>query len=473
VAGQPRDHGLTHDDRAERGSTESSVEGAARPEPAGRQDGPVSSGTTPAGQAEQTRAAAAPAGEPGQPAGRRWIVHRWLASRLLTLLILLPENNILGDVRYYGRQLDVLFSPVGVRGALPEYPVPSLAVFVPPWWAALGNRVAYLVTFVIAMIAIDAVFTAALWRAAGRRPGPGVWLWLLLVPCLGPLTFTRFDLVSAALAGGALLALAVRRPAATGVLAAAGAAVKLWPAALLPALLVPRDGPRNGRGRLATAALVTAGLAGLVTLVAAGADRTLSPLTWQGDRGLQIESLFAVPLLWGRVVSPGTWATPYTRFFAFQVEGPGVRPLLALSTVCMVAAVAILGWLWWRVLRWDQRRPADALPVAGLLSIGTAGLLIITNKTLSPQYLLWLGGLLAALGCVAPTEPLVPRLNRLLLGTCLVTQVLYPIGYGMLTTESWANGIGVALLTARNGALVLLTVLALRRVVVLTRPAPR
>jgi Glycosyltransferase family 87 len=459
------------------GTTPAQEATAAREAGPAQQAGPVPE-PTPAPQAAAAAETAAPqaaadataaAGRGADSAGRRWIRYRWAASRLITLLILLPENNILGDVRYYGRQLDVLFSPTGVRGALPEYPVPSFAVFLPPWWAALGNRVAYLVTFVILMIVIDAAFTAALWRAAGRRPGPGVWLWLLLVPCLGPLTFTRFDLVSAALAGGALLALAVRRPVATGLLAAAGAAVKLWPGALLPALLVPRA----GRGRLATAALVTSGVAALVSLLAAGTDRLLSPLTWQGDRGLQIESLFAVPLLWGRVVSPGTWEAPYTRFFAFQIEGPGVRPLLALSTACMVGAVLVLGWLWWRVLRWDQRRPADVLPVVGLLSIGTAGLLVITNKTLSPQYLLWIGGLLAALGCVAPTEPLLPRLNRMLLGTCLVTQLLYPLGYGMLTTESWASWIGVALLTARNAALVLLTVLALRRVVVLTRPALR
>jgi hypothetical protein len=139
----------------------------------------------------------------------------------------------------------------------------------------------------------------------------------------------------------------------------------------------------------------------------------------------------------------------------------------------MVVAVALLGWLWWRVLRWDQRRPADVLPVAGLLMLGTAGLLVITNKTLSPQYLLWVGGLLAALGCVAPAEPLLPRLNRLLVGTCLVTQVIYPLGYGMLTGVNAGTWFGVTLLTARNGAVLALTVLALRRVVVLTRPAPR
>jgi hypothetical protein len=426
---------------------------------------PVSSGTQAPRAAEPAAGTALP--EPTGP-GARWIVARWLLTRLITMLILIPEKNILGDVRYYERQLHGLFSVVGVNGSLPEYPVPSLAVFLPPYWLGAGQEHPYEWVFVIMMILLDAGFTAALWRSAGRRPGPGVWLWLLLVPCLGPLTFSRFDLVSAALAGGALLSLAVRRAATTGVLAAAGAAVKLWPAALVPALLIRRE----GRGRLLTAAIVAGALIGAVSLGLAGYDRVVSPLTWQGDRGLQIESLFAVPLLWGRVFSPSTWQTPYTRFYAFQVEGPGVRPLLALSTIAMVGMVLVLLWFWWRVLRWDQRRPADVLPVAGLLMLGTAGMLVVTNKTLSPQYLLWIGGLLAALGCVTPTEPLLPRLNRLLLATCLVTQILYPLGYGMLTGVNAGTWLGVLLLTARNGALIALTVLALRRVVVLTRPVP-
>ena len=152
----------------------------------------------------------------GPAPGPRWIVRGWLVSRVLTFLILIPENNILGDVRYYGRQLEALFGPTPVTAVLREYPAPALAVFVPPWWAALSNKVAYLVTFVLLMVAIDIAFTAGLWRASGRRPTPGVRVWLVLVPCLGPLTFTRFDLVSAALAGAALLALAARRPLGAG-----------------------------------------------------------------------------------------------------------------------------------------------------------------------------------------------------------------------------------------------------------------
>ncbi len=50
----------------------------------------------------------------------------------------------------------------------------------------------------------------------------------------------------------------------------------------------------------------------------------------------------------------------------------------------------------------------------------------------------------------------------LLLVTCVLTQVLYPIGYGMLTGPDWSNAIGATLLAARNGLLVAITVIAVR-----------
>lgn len=410
---------------------------------------------------------APPVSDPAPPAtatGWTWIGRQWLLTRVITFLILIPENNILGDVRYYARQVEALLGATPVTEVLREYPGPALAVFVPPWWVSASSKTTYLSVFVLLMVAIDIAFTAALWRSSGRRPTPGVRVWLWLVPALGPLTFTRFDLVSAALGGAALLALAARRPLAAGLAAAAGGAVKLWPAALLPGLLLRRDRP----GRL------LAGFAGLgvvavvATLAGGGTTRLLSPLTWQGDRGLQIETIWATPLLWGRAFSPDTWSTPYTRFFAFQVEGPGAAALTRLSTLATVAAVALLAWLWWRAWRSGNQ----TLALAGMLGIAAACLLIVPNKTLSPQYLLWIGGLLAALGATVPDEPLLPRLNVLLVVTCVLTQVLYPLGYGMLTGPHWSNAIGAALLTARNGLLLVITALAVARVLGLTkRPA--
>jgi hypothetical protein len=393
----------------------------------------------------------------------------WLISRLVALLILIPENDMLRDVMYYGLQLRALAGPTRLRDVLPEYPAPSLLIFGPAWWGARGNWHAYLAAFIVLMIALDGAFTVGLWRAAGRRPSPGLWLWILVVPVLGPLVYARFDLVPAVLAGGALLALAARRPATAGLLTGAGAAAKLWPAALLPALLLQRD--RGGRRRAVVGFLAVGAVAVAGTVATGGVDRLLSPLTWQGDRGLQIESFFAVPLLWARLFSPSTWATPYTRFYAFQVEGPGAAALANVSTVATVAGLGLLAWLWWRVLQ--RRNQLGDLPAAaGLLMTGTAGVLMITNRTLSPQYLIWVGALVAALGCIAPAEPSLPRLVRLLLVSCAVTQVIYPIGYALLTNETWATWIGVTLLTARNGMLLAITVIAVRRVVALTRRAP-
>ena len=127
-----------------------------------------------------------------------------------------------------------------------------------------------------------------------------------------------------------------------------------------------------------------------------------------------------MPLLWGRAFSPDTWSTPYTRFFAFQVEGPGAAALITLSTVATVAAVALLAGCGGGP--GGTGTPAG-LALVGLLGLAAACLLILPNKTLSPQYLLWIGGLLAALGAVAPDERCSPGSTCWSWSACVLTQV--------------------------------------------------
>lgn len=402
------------------------------------------------------------------PAGLVELAGWWVVTRGVTLLVLATpaEHGIIRDVYYYGRQLDAMFNGTPVTETLREYPLPAFGVFLAPRWLSELTPWTYASIFVTLMVLLDAAFTYGLWRT-GRGPTPGLRVWLLLVPFLGPLTFTRFDVVSAVLAGAALLALARRGrsagPATAGVLAAAGTAVKLWPAVLLPALLVRRDRPGRVLAGFTAVGVVAVG----VTLAVGGTARLLSPLTWQSDRGLQLETVWAVPLLFLRCIDSGVWSTPYTQFFAFQVEGPGAGTLLHLSTVATAGCVLLLLWL---LLRAWRTGIAASPALVGLLAVAAACLLIVPNKTLSPQYLLWIGGALAGLGATAPAEPLLRRLNLLLVAACGVTQVIYPIGYGMLTGPHWSNVIGALLLLVRNGLLVVITVLVVRRVLDLTRP---
>ncbi len=395
----------------------------------------------------------------------REAVRLWALTRLAMLALLVIESNILDDPRYYARRLDQLSGAGGAADTLTEYPLPALAVLLPPWWVAGGDRNRYLVSFVLLMLAVDAAFAVLLWRA-GRGPTPGLRLWLVFAPLLGPLLVTRFDLASAALAAAALVAVAARRPGRAGGLLAAGAAVKVWPAALLPTLLVRRPDRWRALGGFAAVAAVAAA----ASLAAAGRERLLSPLTWQGDRGLQIESVPALPLMWARVVRPQTWDAEYTRFLTFELRGPGTDLLLGVTSVATAAALVVLGLL---VLRAWRSRPGPAsVPAVGLLMVVGCVLLIVTNRAFSPQYLVWVVALLAAVGAVAPAEPVLTQANRLLLATCLLTQVVYPLGYGMLTTEAWFTVVGVSLLTVRAGLLVALTVLLARRLVHLTGRVP-
>jgi hypothetical protein len=241
--------------------------------------------------------------------------------------------------------------------------------------------------------------------------------------------------------------------------------MKLWPAALVPSLwLRTPASTRAARWRMIGAFALVAALSCLAVVALAGTARLSSPLTWQSDRSLQVESYAALPLLVAGVFSPGTWHVDFTRFVAFEVVGPGVDALLKAASVAMLLAAVLLAVLWLRAARLRLVTP-EAI---GWLATATVALVVITDKTLSPQYLLWIGAVLAALG-VTGEDPELPRATRLMLFTALLTQLFYPTMYGLLIN---INPLAVAVITGRDVVLVMLTWLAVRRFWALTTAAP-
>lgn len=395
--------------------------------------------------------------------GRHAIAMWWLLSRSLTLTILVfgHESDVTGDVKYYARSLHQLFEGGGLRNTLQEYPLPVFLVILPQFLLGFLNQVAFSILFALSMLAVDAVFTGFLWRGDGRRRGDATNLWLWFVPAIGPLAYFRFDLVPAVLAGGAVLA-AIRRPAVAGALTAFGAALKLWPVVMLPTFLI-RRGDRRAvlAGFLGTAALI-----GGVAVALGGIERTLSPLRWQSARGLQIESIAATPLMLGRMIDPvGTWDVRISPYKAFEIFGPGVHLANQVTSVLTVLGGLLLVTLWWRA----HSAAAPSAETLGWIFLATTLIVTVTNKTLSPQYLLWLGGPAAALAVRAPANPAVRTFARVLLVTAVATQLVFPIGYNaLLKTHSnmWLVTLALAL---RNVLLVWLTWYAVRQVWIQTR----
>ena len=388
--------------------------------------------------------------------GPRTIVIGWLITRVLMLVVLASlERFVVGDVFYYQRKINAMFT-VGLDRTLYEYPTPVVWILWLPYGASLGNRVGYLVAFILLMLALDALFTYALWRSNDRRHDTAIDFWLIFVPLIGPLSYLRFDMLPAVLAGGALLA-ARRKPWVTGALTGLGAAVKLWPALLIGAFL----SYRADRRPVGIAFVVVGFGLALISLIFGGWSRLISPLTWQSGRGLQIESIWATPLMLARAVRPDDWTVDMSRYQAYEIFGPGVAAWITISNAATLLGLALIILLTVRAFRHDGSTPV----AIGFVIVAIVAIMTITNKTLSPQYLLWLGGPMAGLlvlrpGATPEERSAINRMAGQLLILALLTQLVYPLFYDSLLGGHGRTMIIIStIVTAiRNLALVAFTV---------------
>lgn len=381
----------------------------------------------------------------------------WILTRLLAVALLVAFEAAMGasgDVVYFGRAL----SDVGRDGlamTLVEYPLPAVAVLELPrlMATALGSATLYPWMMLLAMLAVDAAFTVVLVRSksSGRDAAVGVWLWT--VPLLGGLCLMRFDLVVGVLVALAMLLLA-RRPAVASATLAIATAIKLWPVILLPAFVAATR--RRGRFLVPFAVL---GLAFAVSsVVVAGWGRLLSPLRYQVDRGLQVESLSATPVVIAWLFHPAGWDM-HLEFKAVEVFGPLVNSLLVVSTVLSAMLVAGLLVMWWRALR--KPEPLDPKALVWLSLAAVSGY-TACSKVFSPQYLLWLLPMVAVGLLLDPSQAL-RRWARWLLVAAGLSHVVYPWVYRHLVFHAWESAPAVTLLVVRNALVVGLFVVAARQ----------
>lgn len=387
--------------------------------------------------------------------GTRWRRRDRVFPGLLVLFLLgdiaweLHSRYGHGDIDLYHRYALAFWSGSHPLTSLPvEYPPLSIAAFTLTVLPPLGDYVTVFGTWMLV------IFMAA-YTAFKRLEAPRAAEVFAIYCVLGGIStlLGRFDLLPALLTVGAYWAGRNRRFELAYVLLAAGTLVKLYPLLLLPVLVLEQRRTLGSerlwevppqpllRGLAIFGGLVAAGFA---VAWAINPDGWLSPLTYNTDRPIQVESLPAT-LLWA-----GTWAGvpawPDLSFHSFNLVGPLAGSLSALSTLGLLFGCA---WVYWRQL-------------TGHLSYGRALLALVlvaicTSRIFSPQYLIWVLPLLAALD--GDYDPLW-------LVVCALTTLIFPFAYrayhiyGFGTPESYP-AVFMALIGLRNGLLLAATVRAL------------
>ncbi|NUS14486.1 MAG: DUF2029 domain-containing protein, partial [Streptomyces sp.] len=389
--------------------------------------------------------------------GRRWSFAVWALSRAALLLFVFgvlrfPGQSVVHDVSAVYRG----WYPTLRHGAFPahdvtwQYPPGAAAVLVAPGAVPfLGYTAAF---YWLAFLSDAAVYAALLRDAAAHRAGrlDGVWVWVAGVLLLGPVVYARYDVMVTAVAVAALLALR-RRPAAAGVLAGAGALLKVWPLLLLAGTEPGRPTRRSWPSAAATAVL--GGL--LFALTMPGA---LSFLAFQRDRGTEVESLGALAFHLAR--HAGWHGVTALHYGSVEFLGPHVR---AVSQAALALSVLGLAWLvLWRVRArvFTPATPYDAAFAAVLV-------FTTTSRVISPQYLVWLVGVGAV--CVTLRESAVRLPVLLMLPAALLTTLGFPVFFPDVVRS---DALGVAVVAGRNALLAAATLLACRRLWLSTVRAP-
>lgn len=335
-----------------------------------------------------------------------------------------------GDVGLYARYAHAFLR----SGELPrEYPplatLPMLAALFPDH-AGIG------VALLMGLLLLATWLLLRLY--AGRV---AAWRFLLWVTPLAILALTRYDLAPVVFTTAGVLAITRGRFTLAHLCLAVGALLKVFPLALVPIAFVlhlRRDGPRRALGALA---LGWAGpLALLLLLVARQPAQATTWLQIMEHRPIQLESVPAT-LSWVASLIGLVHTQSGTAYYAYSYTSP-----LDAVTEPILLLLRLAGLLW-LYLSIPTRSPTQ-------LATAALALLMVTNQSLSPQYVLWLLPL-------AAVAALPASYRAALVAVILLTALDFPVLYHMDVWDLAVLRYPTALLAAialRNLALVTLTV---------------
>jgi len=340
------------------------------------------------------------------------VIVGWFATRALILLqLLIWADNFLPDVRLYATWTILLSDrqfPVG--DAYWQYPPGAGVLFALSRYAGPDPVFGFIVLAFLADLALLALLMNTGRKNSGVGRFNGAWAWVIGGLAVGPVLVARFDIFPTVFAVAAVLL--ATKPVRSGVMAAIGALLKAWPILML-AVISRRQLPKA-----VIAAIVTAMVG--VLAINAWASGGISFLGEQSERGLQIESVGALPYMIAGAL--GFDQNVVLRYGAYEFVMSGVG-LIGLA----ITAIGLLLFALIAVLRLAGR--LEHVP-PGDIALALILIAVASSRVFSPQYDIWIVGLGAA--CLADPRTRLRKVVMALIVMSAVTSIIFPWAYGSL-----------------------------------------
>ncbi|AUW95000.1 MAG: glycosyltransferase 87 family protein [Sulfobacillus thermotolerans] len=338
-----------------------------------------------------------------------WIAYLAFVATELWLSVHFPE----ADVAEYHRYAVAATTYPWFHHWPREYPALSLFIFLLPLLLPVGYRIAFAIWALAAL-------GVMLWRGMSHH-GP-VWgirlLGYLAVGTTG-LFAQRYD-IFAALAALLAIDYALRQKwRLAWAFSVIGFLLKLFPAVFWPVFLI-QEWRQTGRWRWDRLAYsVGTGLVVVGFQALGAAHQAFTSYRYLLDRPVEIGSLAAS--VTAMIAHPHL----FYAFGSIDVEAHG----LAHGVGVFLTVTGVVAWL--AVFYQQYRGRLELVPAVTY----TLGILLLTTKVFSAQYLIWLAPLLA-----------MRRGNGFLVASYALTSVGYPIGYAIPGMMPWV----VYIFAARN-----------------------
>jgi uncharacterized membrane protein len=369
------------------------------------------------------------------------------------VVILLPLFNTLYAIHHSSTALYLEYASRIWNGHLPyqdfplEYPPFSLVFFLVPRLFASGLS-AYAGAFQIEVLIYDLLGLYILYRIAQNKDIPP-WKMLAVysaaVLAIGPIFFESYDIFSAILTLLSVFFFCGNKHRWAWVFLALGFMTKFYPAVIAPIYIFYYLRDRSYK-RIWEGLTIFAGVCLVILLpflvTAPGSIGNL--VNTHSARPLQLETTYSSVLLIIDKVTNNSPEIVYS-YGSKNIMNPPADTLAAVSWLVMVLLLLAAYWLICRSIKSNT----TSSPETGMYALLVIGVLLVSGKILSPQFLIWL----------LPLLPLVGDKKGILLTAFFIvigglTYYIYPAHYqGLENNESMV----IAALFIRNLLLIFLT----------------